>query len=96
VSITALAESMDMERSTLTRNLRPLEAQGWVRVGAEGARRARAVEITREGRARLREATTLWQRAHETLRRRLGAEHWAALHAELTRVTQALHGTSVR
>ena len=32
LSITELAERLAMDRTTLTRNLRPLEAAGWVRV----------------------------------------------------------------
>ena len=56
VSITALAKLMGMDRSTLTRNLRPLEREGLVAVGLEGWRRSRTLEITNNGRTRLREA----------------------------------------
>ena len=52
VSITALAKFMGMDRSTLTRNLTPLEREGLIRVGLEGWRRSRTVEITKKGRAR--------------------------------------------
>jgi DNA-binding MarR family transcriptional regulator len=40
MSITALAKFMGMERSTLTRNLRPLEKEGLVTLGDEGWRRS--------------------------------------------------------
>src|SRR5215831_14221164 len=36
MSITALAKFMGMDRSTLTRNLAPLEREGLIRVGNEG------------------------------------------------------------
>ena len=60
ISITALAQGMGMDRSTLTRNLRPLEKDGLIAVGLEGWRRSRTVEITQKGRARVREALPLW------------------------------------
>ena len=74
VSITALAKFMRMDRSTLTRNLTPLERDGFIRVGNEGWRRSRTVEITKKGRSRLREALPLCKKAQETLRRKLGSE----------------------
>src|SRR5499427_8122117 len=59
LSITSLAKYMGMDRSTLTRNLRPLESEGLIRVGVEGWRRSRALKITKKGRARLQEALPL-------------------------------------
>ena len=40
LSITSLAKYMGMDRSTLTRNLRPLETEGLITVGLEGWRRS--------------------------------------------------------
>src|SRR5262250_1430032 len=54
VSITALADRLAMDRTTLSRNLRPLEKEGLVNVGAESWRRSRTLEITEKGRSRLR------------------------------------------
>ena len=83
ISITALAQGMGMDRSTLTRNLRPLEKDGLIAVGLEGWRRSRTVEITQKGRARVREALPLWERAQETLKRRLGDPQWMSIHQSL-------------
>jgi DNA-binding MarR family transcriptional regulator len=83
VSITALAKFMGMDRSTLTRNLAPLEREGLIRVGNEGWRRSRTVEITKKGRSRLRQALPLWEKAQEALRRRLGRRRWAVIRADL-------------
>jgi DNA-binding MarR family transcriptional regulator len=89
VSITALAKFMGMDRSTLTRNLTPLEREGLIRVGNEGWRRSRMVEITKKGRSRLREALPLWEKAQETLQRKLGPRKWAAIRADLDDLTRA-------
>ena len=89
ISITALAKIMGMDRSTLTRNLRPLETEGLVTVGLEGWRRSRALEITNKGQSRLREAFPLWQRAQDSLRRKFGNRSWAEVHASLDRLVLA-------
>jgi DNA-binding MarR family transcriptional regulator len=89
VSISALAKLMGMDRSTLTRNLRPLEAEGLIRVGDEGWRRSRTLEITRQGRARLRAAVPLWEKAQQTLRARLGERSWDLVRTVLEDLTTA-------
>jgi DNA-binding MarR family transcriptional regulator len=89
VSITALAKFMGMDRSTLKRNLAPLEREGLIRVGIEGWRRSRTVEITEKGRSRLREALPLWKKAQETLRRKLGIRKWDVIRADLDDLIRA-------
>ena len=83
VSIAGLAKFMGMDRSTLTRNLAPLEREGLIRVGNEGWRRSRTVEITRKGRSRLREALPFWEKAQATLRQKLGSRRWPVIMADL-------------
>lgn len=77
----ALAAAMTMDPSTLTRNLRPLLAAGWVELlpGADG--RTRRVVITEAGRAKRAEAQRCWRQAQDGLNAALGAARVAALHA---------------
>jgi DNA-binding MarR family transcriptional regulator len=89
VSITALAKFMGMDRSTLTRNLTPLEREGLIRVGNESWRRSRSVEITQKGRSRLREALPYWKRAQETMRQKLGSRRWPIIMANLDDLIRA-------
>jgi DNA-binding MarR family transcriptional regulator len=81
ISITELAATIGLERSTLTRNLAPLAADGLIVVGNEGHRRSRMVRITPEGRRRMRTALPLWRRAQEALRNKLGAARWGSIDA---------------
>jgi DNA-binding MarR family transcriptional regulator len=74
---------MGMDRSTLTRNLRPLETEGLITVGLEGWRRSRALQITKKGRARLQEALPLWEKAQQTLRQKLGNQRWDRIRSDL-------------
>jgi DNA-binding MarR family transcriptional regulator len=89
MSITALAKFMVMDRSTLTRNLRPLEEEGHVAIGLEGWRRSRTLGVTEKGRSRLAEALPLWKHAQETLRRKLGEQNWVKIHSDLDQLIQA-------
>jgi len=89
ISITALAKFMGMDRSTLTRNLRPLEELKFVALGDEGRHRSRTLAITKQGRARLREAMPLWEKAQKALKTKLGDADWAGMHDSLDHVIRA-------
>ena len=88
ISIAAVAEFLGMDRTTLTRNLKPLEKEGLISVGPEGWRRSRTLEITRKGRSRLHEALPLWERAHDALREKLGNQAWVDVRAGLDRLIE--------
>lgn len=77
-SITRLADFLAMERTTLTRNIQLLERRGLIAVGPEGARRARKLALTAEGRRALNGALPYWRKAQESLRANLGEDDWQA------------------
>ena len=77
----ALAAQMKMEPSTLTRNLKPLVAAGWVVLGQGSDARSRMVSITDEGRAMRASAQRHWRLAQTRLNEKLGWDRVAALHA---------------
>ena len=89
ISIAALAKLIEMERTTLTRNLRPLEKEGLIAVGPEGWRRSRTLEITKRGQLRLSEALPYWEKAQQTLRRKLGDRNWISVHNCLDQLIRA-------
>jgi len=76
LSITALAQQLSMDRTTLSRNLGPLRRAGLIHVGSEGWRRSRNLEITKKGRSRLEEAIPFWRKAQEALGEKLGNGAW--------------------
>ncbi|MBV4539510.1 MarR family winged helix-turn-helix transcriptional regulator [Pseudomonas vlassakiae] len=71
-SITTLAEAMGLERSTLGRNLRVLEAEGLVALADGDDQRNRVVLLTEAGAARLRAAHPAWEQAQLKLVGQLG------------------------
>ena len=78
-----LAGQMGLEPSTLTRNLQPLVAQGWVALGPGDDGRSRLVHITDSGRTKRSEAQQVWKQAQLAFNDRLGEQRVAQLHALL-------------
>lgn len=76
-----LAQTMTMDASTLTRNLKPLVDAGWVEIGAGSDARSRLVMITEAGREKRQEAQRRWKAAQEGINELLGVERVIALHA---------------
>jgi DNA-binding MarR family transcriptional regulator len=71
-TIGALAERVDLDPSTLSRNLRSLERAGLVEIAmVEGDLRRRAVWLTEEGARRLERAVAAWRSARASLTRTL-------------------------
>lgn len=63
----ALSEQLDLDRSTLSRNLALLEERGLVTITAASGRRPGRLSLTRKGRATLTRAYRLWLEAHDAL-----------------------------
>jgi DNA-binding MarR family transcriptional regulator len=76
-----LARAMKVDASTLTRNLKPLVAAGWLALEPGSDGRSRLVSITEEGRDKRTEAQRRWRVAQERINQLLGAERLIALHA---------------
>lgn len=86
-TITELADALGLERSSLSRNLAPLERRGLVALGPETQHRARHVDITPDGRALIDAATPLWRRVQDDLKERLG-DGWESTQASLHALTR--------
>ncbi len=82
--ISVLAERLGMDPTTLNRSLKPLEAEGLVTNADDPAdRRVRAVLITEQGIAKLREAVPLWRKAQGQIDEALGLATTVALNGLL-------------
>ncbi len=76
-----LAERMRLSTSTLSRNLQPLIAKGWIEVNAGEDARSRLISITDAGHSKRTEAQRKWRIAQEGINATLGLERVLALHA---------------
>ncbi len=87
-SITDLADVLEMDRTTLTRNLGPLQRRGLVQIRTGSSPRNRAVALTPQGVDLLRTAKPVWRAAEEGIRAQLGGDDVAHLHDLLQRVLE--------
>ncbi len=92
VSISALAEEMALDRSTLGRNLLLLERRGLVRLGPGDDQRERSVSVTPAAQRLLVRAVPLWEQAQRTVERALGKDDMHALFDLLARVERLRPG----
>ena len=83
----ALAAGLGMDRTTLTKDLRPLERRGLVTsVADEKDARVRRLKLTPQGRALLKKAVPLWQAAQKVSHERLAGVDWPELRQALDRL----------
>ncbi|HEU5296601.1 MAG TPA: MarR family winged helix-turn-helix transcriptional regulator [Burkholderiaceae bacterium] len=87
VSIAELSKRLTMDRTTLTRNLKPLLSAELVHLGDEGWRRSKLVRITKAGQQRLALAMPLWERAQQDVCTRFGEQRWQAVRSHLRDLT---------
>ena len=76
-----LAAAMNVDASTLSRNLQPLVVAGWIVLEAGADARSRLVRATDAGREKRAEAQRRWRVAQESLNATLGPQRVIALHA---------------
>ena len=76
-----LAAAMRVNTSTLSRNLQPLLAAGWIEVNAGDDARSRLISATEAGHTKRTEAQRKWRIAQEGINATLGVERVNALHA---------------
>lgn len=81
--VAELAERLGTERTTLTRNLKPLIEAQWVTLEAGADSRQRIVTISAAGRAKVAEARLAWRAAQDALEATLGVATVRALHGQL-------------
>lgn len=78
-----LAKKMGMDRTTLTRDLKPLIAAGWIAVAPGEDARRRIVTVTAAGKRAAEKARPLWLEAQHEIEAALGDAATQRLHAQL-------------
>jgi DNA-binding MarR family transcriptional regulator len=87
-SVSRLAELLELDRTTLTRNLAPLEREGLVKAAqSHDDGRVRIVQLTPKGERSLARALPLWGRAQDRVVEALGQRDWRALMSRLDEAT---------
>src|SRR2546427_11935619 len=89
-TLSELAQQLFTDRTTLTRNLKPLADAGLVKVGDGADARSKAVLVTAKGRGALRAARPLWKEAQARLRAQAGDRRLAAPHGLIEELLHAV------
>lgn len=85
-----LSDWLGMERTTLVRNLRPLERNGLVELTGTGRGGRVTVSITAKGKKDLARAMPAWRAAQQAVVKTLGEQRWSAILTDLDRAALAL------
>ncbi len=74
VTISHLANFLMMDRTTLTRNLKPLEKQTFIQIVSGSDQRTRELRLTEKGKKIFKTAHSLWLNAQSEIIAKLGEE----------------------
>jgi DNA-binding MarR family transcriptional regulator len=90
-TIGALADELLVDRTTLTRNLRPLQKAGYLTITRSPKdARVQIVSLTKKGQKTIEALYPLWQRAYGQIRDALGPQALADLSDRLDQATAAV------
>lgn len=82
-SIGELARELGMDRTTLTRDLKPLAAAGWIDIAAGEDARRRVIKVTAAGQRAVARAKPLWREAQDEIEGLIGDAGTQRLHTQL-------------
>lgn len=91
VAITELSKALVMDRTTLTRNLKPLQKSGWVEVLPGLDKRTKALSLTRSGKKVLKQAMIHWKEVQNEVVMALGNGNWELLLDNLSSTVKKLN-----
>lgn len=86
-----LSDWLGMERTTLVRNLRPLQRDGFVEVAGGGRGNLVELTITTKGRKQIEKLTPAWKSAQSAVVKTLGEKRWSTILSDLETAALALN-----
>jgi DNA-binding MarR family transcriptional regulator len=96
-TLTKLADKLATDRTTLTRNLAPLERAGYLRVArSPHDARVKILLLTPEGQRTIEAGFPLWEQANAEVRKRLGVARVGRLSSELEAMRSQLDDPAQR
>lgn len=85
-TLTEMAEGLVMDRTTLTRNLKPLEKAGFITTMKLADKRSKGYVLTDKGRQAIEKGVPLWKEAQQHVVSKLGDERYHHFLGELKAV----------
>jgi len=93
ITVTHMAEIMVTDRTTLGRNLLPLEKNGLIKVEPGDDRRTRIVKLTDAGKEKLQEAYPLWKKAQEDVKMKMGSQNWSSMISNISNLVDQMQAS---
>lgn len=93
-TITHVADDLVMDRTTLTRNLQPLDRLGLLTIAPGDDRRTRVLEVTVEGKQMMAKAFAIMEHARDQMERFIGQDTVHGLHEHLAMVLEVARKAS--
>ncbi len=90
VAIRQLSQILVMDRTTLTRNLKPLETRRLIKIVPGEDRRTRTLTLTDKGRKTLEKSLPFWRKAQAEVIERLTPKRWRDLLKQLDSTVKIL------
>ena len=90
-SMAELSDLLGLERTTLVRNLRPLQRDGFVQTTGGGHGNRVEVAITAKGRKQMEKLKPAWRAAQRAAVKTLGEKRWSAVLSDLETAALALN-----
>ena len=82
-----LTKQLELDESTVSRNVERMCARGWLRLVQDADRRSHLIEVTDKGHALIRKCLPAWQKAQAEVSRRLGTDTVAELRSALRKLS---------
>ena len=86
-----LSDCLGLERTSLVRNLQPLQRDGLVQINGGGRGRLVELAITAKGRKQIEKLAPAWKSAQSAAVKTLGEKRWSALLSDLETAALALN-----
>lgn len=93
IAIRQLSNFLVMDRTTLTRNLKPLEAKRLIKIVPGEDRRTRTLTLTDKGKKTYEKSLLVWRKAQTKVIERLTEKRWRELLRQLDRTVEIIGHT---
>lgn len=90
-SMEELSDWLGMERTTLVRNLRPLERDGLLNIARTGRDGRVTLSITDKGKTEIETFRPAWRAAQRAVVKTLGEDRWSSILSDLEHAALALN-----
>ena len=96
ISQVALGARLALDKTTLSRNLRLMEANGWIEPAPAKDRRKKGFRLTLQGQDRLAAAKPMWAAAQARFESSMSPEEWQGMFTVLKRATDSARRAQIQ